>query len=208
MPIPPTASSLPPSTLTPGATIEPASGTPRKFFTRQMTVSSTDEGKDTTYTFVSTPQQYTVTSQDGQWKKTYTVNVVNNATPADFHFDNVRYYEYNGEPIFQIFYENVAGQNIDWGSGNAGAMVTLMASNRFTGRLPHIAGRRRGQRQVRQAHDNIHGSPRNNVRSTDSRRKSIPRLVCREHAGYAGINAFRHSSEKHRTGIDERLLQI
>lgn len=116
-------------TLTPGATIEPASGTPRKFFTRQMTVSSTDEGKDTTYTFVSTPQQYTVTSQDGQWKKTYTVNVVNNATPADFHFDNVRYYEYNGEPIFQIFYENVAGQNIDWGSGNAGAMVTLMASN-------------------------------------------------------------------------------
>lgn len=195
-------------TLTPGATIEPASGTPRKFFTRQMTVSNTDEGKDTTYTFVSTPQQYTVTSQDGQWKKTYTVNVVNNATPADFHFDNVRYYEYNGEPIFQIFYENVAGQNIDWGSGNAGAMVTLMASNRFTGRLPHIAGRRRGQRQVRQAHDNIHRSPRNNVRSTDSSRKSIPRLVCREHAGYAGINAFRHSSEKHRTGIDERLLQI
>jgi hypothetical protein len=118
-------------TLTPGATIEPASGTPRKFFTRQLTVNHNDmtDEDDTTYTFTSTPQQYTVTSEDGQWKKTYTVNVINNATPADFHFDNVRYYDYNGSPIFQIFYETVAGQNIDWGSGNAGAMVTLMASN-------------------------------------------------------------------------------
>lgn len=118
-------------TLTPGATIEPASGTPRKFFTRQLTVTHNDmtDEDDTTYTFTSTPQQYTVTSEDGQWKKTYTVNVINNATPADFHFDNVRYYDYNGSPIFQIFYETVAGQNIDWGSGNAGAMVTLMASN-------------------------------------------------------------------------------
>lgn len=118
-------------TLTPGATIEPASGTPRKFFTRRMTVTHNDatDADDTTYTFTSTPQQYTVTSEDGGWQKTYTVNVVNNATPADFHFDNVRYYDFNGEPIFQIFYETVAGQNIDWGSGNAGAMVTLMASN-------------------------------------------------------------------------------
>lgn len=118
-------------TLTPGATIEPASGTPRKFFTRGMTVTHNDatDADDTTYTFTSTPQQYTVTSEDGNWQKTYTVNVVNNATPADFHFDNVRYYDFNGEPIFQIFYETVAGQNIDWGSGNAGAMVTLMASN-------------------------------------------------------------------------------
>ena len=118
-------------TLTPGATIEPASGTPRKFFTRRMTVTHNDatDADDTTYTFTSTPQQYTVTSEDGSWQKTYTVNVVNNATPADFHFDNVRYYDFNGEPIFQIFYETVAGQNIDWGSGNAGAMVTLMASN-------------------------------------------------------------------------------
>ena len=72
---------------------------------------------------------YTVTSQDGQWTKTYTVNIVNNATPSDFHFDDVRYYEYGGEPLFQIFYETVAGQTIDWGSGNAGAMITLMASN-------------------------------------------------------------------------------
>lgn len=118
-------------TLTEGATIEPASGTPRKFFTRQMTVTHNDaeDTEDTTYIFTATPQQYTVTSQDRQWQKTYTVNVVNNATPSDFHFDNVRYYDFNGQHVFQIFYETVAGQNFDWGSGNAGAMVTLMASN-------------------------------------------------------------------------------
>lgn len=118
-------------TLTDGATIEPASGTPRKFFTRNTVVTYNAETgeNDTAYTFTAIPQKYTVTSQDGQWTKTYTVNIVNNATPSDFHFDDVRYYEYGGEPLFQIFYETVAGQTIDWGSGNAGAMITLMASN-------------------------------------------------------------------------------
>ena len=43
--------------LTPGATISPASGTERDF---------------------TTPQKYTVTSQDGQWKKTYTVTFISN----------------------------------------------------------------------------------------------------------------------------------
>lgn len=118
-------------TLTDGATIEPASGTPRKFFTRNINVTTdpmTGED-DTTYTYTAIPQKYTVTSQDGQWKKTYTVNIVNNATPSDFHFDNVRYYEYDGKPLFQVFYETVAGQTVDWGSGNSGAMITLMSSN-------------------------------------------------------------------------------
>lgn len=118
-------------TLTEGATIEPASGTPRQFFTTHDSITydeMTDE-YDTLKVVSSTPQTYTVTSQDGNWKKTYTVNVVNNATPSDFHFDDVRYYEFNGQRMFQIFYETIGGQHIDWGSGNAGAMVTLMASN-------------------------------------------------------------------------------
>lgn len=118
-------------TVTDGATIEPASGTPRQFFTRHADVEYNEMTgeNDTTYTFTALPQKYTVTSQDGQWKKTYTVNIVNNATPSDFHFDNVRYYEYGGQQLFQIFYETVAGQTVDWGSGNTGAMITLMASN-------------------------------------------------------------------------------
>ena len=117
-------------TLTEGATISPASGTPRQFFKTERQLTANDDGTvDTTYLYESTPQTYTVTSQNGQWKKEYTVNIVNNATPSDFHFDNVRYYEFGGKPAFQIFYETVGGNRIDWGSGNAGAMVTLAQSN-------------------------------------------------------------------------------
>lgn len=118
-------------TLTDGATIEPASGTPRQFFSSHDSISYNEmTGDNDTLTIVrSIPQTYTVTSQDGNWKKTYTVNVVNNATPSDFHFDDVRYYEFNGQRMFQIFYETIGGQRIDWGSGNAGAMITLAASN-------------------------------------------------------------------------------
>ena len=117
-------------TLTEGATISPASGTPRQFFSTRMQLTDKDDGStDTTYLYESTPQTYTVTSQDGQWSKQYTVNVVNNATPSDFHFDNVRYYEFGGKPMFQIFYETVGGNRIDWGSGNQGALVTLAANN-------------------------------------------------------------------------------
>ena len=49
-------SSLAPEfTLTPGATINPLSGTERNF---------------------NTPQEYTVTAADGVWKKTYIVSVI------------------------------------------------------------------------------------------------------------------------------------
>ena len=118
-------------TLTEGATIEPASGTERKFFTTRDSISYNEAtgSYDTIHIVTSLPQTYTVTSQDRHWQKTYTVNVVNNATPSDFHFDDVRYYDFNGMPMFQIFYETVGGQRLDWGSGNAGAMVTLAASN-------------------------------------------------------------------------------
>ena len=116
-------------TLTEGATISPASGTPRQFFKTEMQVTANEDGtNDTTYVYESTPQTYTVTSQDGHWTKEYSVNIVNNATPSDYHFDNVRYYMFGGQPAFQIFYETVGGNRIDWGSGNAGAMVTLAAS--------------------------------------------------------------------------------
>ena len=124
-------------TLTEGATISPASGTPRQFFSTRMQLTDKDDGStDTTYLYESTPQTYTVTSQDGQWSKQYTVNVVNNATPSDYHFDNVRYYMFGGQPAFQIFYETVGGNRIDWGSGNAGAMVTLAASKPYYSDYP------------------------------------------------------------------------
>ncbi len=124
-------------TLTEGATIEPASGTKRKFFTRVPNPQKTGEedGQPDSIN-QALPQEYTVTSQDGAWKKKYTIKVMAfNTTPSDFHFDDIRYYMYdvNGDgvddPLFHVFYEKHGGQQVDWGTGNPGAMITLMASN-------------------------------------------------------------------------------
>ncbi len=87
-------------TLTPGATIEPASGTEFDFLT---------------------PHQYTVTSEDGVWQKTYTVSfVVSNNILFKYSFQNVdlindRYHK---------FYEDTPGGKLeDWDSGNQGFSI-------------------------------------------------------------------------------------
>lgn len=98
--------------LTEGATIEPASGTALDF---------------------STPQLYTVTSQDGQWKKTYKVAFVSDDVVTEYHFENIRFFEEPGkggngaEPkkFYHIFYDqSIDGQEMVWGSGNAGFKTT------------------------------------------------------------------------------------
>lgn len=97
-------------TLTEGATIEPASGTVRDF---------------------TEPQEYTVTSQDGKWQKTYTVSFLNTDVATSYHFENMRYYTYTdswtGETkdYFHILYETRDdGTIMDWASGNSGFMIT------------------------------------------------------------------------------------
>ncbi|WP_028910444.1 PCMD domain-containing protein [Prevotella sp. AGR2160] len=97
-------------TLTPGATIDPANGTVRDF---------------------TQPQTYTVTSEDGNWSKKYTVSFLSNDVPTDFSFENVRQYKYVDEwdpeadsLFYQIFYDTIDGTTTDWGSGNAGFMIT------------------------------------------------------------------------------------
>lgn len=96
--------------LTPGATIEPASGTVRNFLT---------------------PQTYTVTSEDGQWKKQYKVSFVSNDVATEYHFENIRWHKakrsWDDEvesSFFHIFYELLAPKDtMDWGSGNAGFLI-------------------------------------------------------------------------------------
>lgn len=90
-------------TLTPGATVVPASGTVRDF---------------------STPQEYTVTSQDGQWSKVYKVIIDTFRLPVKYDFEH---YEVSGK--YQVFYEDVAKQGVSfkqyiWASGNAGYAMT------------------------------------------------------------------------------------
>lgn len=89
--------------LTPGATITPVSGTMRDF---------------------STPQEYTVTSQDGQWSKVYQVIIDTFRLPVKYNFEH---YEVSGK--YQVFYEEVKEKDAVfkqyiWASGNAGYAMT------------------------------------------------------------------------------------
>lgn len=98
-------------TLTPGATIEPASGTPRNFIL---------------------PQTYTVTSQDGEWSKQYTVEVQkNNTINLDYSFENARQISaLGGMCSYDEFYETgVSGkETLIWASANSAYALTLQAS--------------------------------------------------------------------------------
>lgn len=84
-------------TLTEGASIQPASGTPQDF---------------------SKPVTYTVTSEDGRWKKEYSVGLLQNVAPDNFMFEN---WTVNPDGNYYIPYEVVETehQNI-WASGNSG----------------------------------------------------------------------------------------
>lgn len=95
-------------TLTPGATINPPSGTQRDF---------------------NNPQTYTVTSEDGKWHKVYIVEALvadeEDPLPSNYDFEHVRLY--NG---YDVFYE-VNSENkeiLAWASGNGGFKLTGMGS--------------------------------------------------------------------------------
>lgn len=84
--------------LSKGATISPESGTKLDF---------------------STPQKYVVTSEDGNWKKEYSVVFsVNDDSPVSkYSFDNVEVISNR----YHKFYDNVNGQKrYDWAEGNQG----------------------------------------------------------------------------------------
>lgn len=92
--------------LTPGASIVPPGGTVRDF---------------------SSPQTYTVTSEDGEWHKEYTVSVIgsNSGQDADlyyqYNFDKVRVHKGLGSS-YDVFYEVGADgeETMAWATGNPG----------------------------------------------------------------------------------------
>lgn len=95
-------------TLTPGATIEPASGTERDYTKQQA------------YT-------YTVTSEDGKWQKVYTVKVFIYTINTDYHFEHFKLHQRpDGKEDYYVFYEkNNSGDEImTWASGNEGFAFT------------------------------------------------------------------------------------
>ncbi len=103
--------------LTPGATIEPASGTARDF---------------------STPQTYMTSSEDGKWHKVYTVEVRRNNSDdvnLDFNFENVRKVSaLMGACSYDVFYEVGANgaESLAWASGNPGFALTLQGTTPST----------------------------------------------------------------------------
>ena len=97
-------------TLTPGASILPASGTTLDF---------------------SEPQYYTVVSEDGQWKKRYEVSYVITGIGTQYSFEKVRH---EGTAGYDVFYETDDKGNtiMDWASGNPGFALTDMKAPRDT----------------------------------------------------------------------------
>lgn len=94
-------------TLTPGATIVPASGTPLDF---------------------TQPQTYVVTSEDRKWQKSYRVEVtLSGITSSKYSFEHVRFFADNlNDKKYQIFFEtDQHGQEtMTWASGNPGFALT------------------------------------------------------------------------------------
>lgn len=93
--------------LTEGATIEPANGSEHDF----------SGGKSVTYK---------VTSQDGQWSKTYKVSFLTPETPNEFHFENFRLVDGpNRGQIYEWSDLTASGRWIgDWATGNPGFNIS------------------------------------------------------------------------------------
>ena len=95
-------------TITPGATITPASGSEQDF--------------------TNGPVTYTVTSEDGDWTRQYKVSFKEASLPSfKFSFENVEVVEASNKNSYHTFFElDTLGNRLNvWASGNAG--VALMS---------------------------------------------------------------------------------
>lgn len=97
--------------LTPGASIEPASGTVRNF---------------------TTQQEYTVTSEDRKWSKTYVMEVQSAySVSLDYDFEHVRQVSaLGGAASYDVFYEvgTDGKESMTWASANAAFALTMQGS--------------------------------------------------------------------------------
>lgn len=97
-----------------GAIAQPASGTPEDF---------------------TKPVTYTITSQDGKWKKQYTVTIVQSdesSVPTNFGFEN---FSVNPTDKYTVFYDMNNGVNLNnWASGNAA--IALLVNPKVPSNYP------------------------------------------------------------------------
>ncbi len=98
-------------TLSPGAHMEPRSGTPQDF---------------------SNPVIYTVFSEDGRWQKQYRVSLLRNAVADSFMFES---WQLDPDNQFYTPYEIVFGEQQEvWASGNSG--FALLATQKVPEAYP------------------------------------------------------------------------
>lgn len=90
-------------TLTPGASVSPASGTIQDF------------------TF---PQHYTVTSEDGKWHKTYEVRFYANDLKPKFDFEHFELKDPEKNRYFVFYEQDLFQKQYVWASGNEGFKLT------------------------------------------------------------------------------------
>ncbi len=84
-------------TITEGAKILPESGTQRDF---------------------TSPQKYTVTSEDKNWQKTYTISIISSDITREYHFDHYEIKEGKYAEIYEV--DTDGNKNMVWASGNIG----------------------------------------------------------------------------------------
>lgn len=100
--------------VTEGATVSPANGSVQDF--------------------TKGPVTYTVTSQDGQWQRQYTVTFREASLPAEkFSFEHVETQMLGGANEMHVFYEQASSSEEDarkycWATGNPGAALTVTGS--------------------------------------------------------------------------------
>ena len=103
---------------------------------------------ESTYDFSEEPhsRKFTVTSEDGQWKPVYTVNVVLAELPTSFNFEKLL-----PSNDYDIFYEFQPGTSqeiskvLQWSSGNPGFKLTGMANSKTDYPTVQIANGFRGK---------------------------------------------------------------
>ena len=70
-----------------------------------------------------------MTSQDGQWKKTYKVSFVSNDVATDYHFETLKV---DSTSKYHTFVDKTDDGNLaEWGSGNSGVSF-LMGDSKAT----------------------------------------------------------------------------
>lgn len=97
-------------TLTEGASINPSSGTELNF---------TD------------PQKYEVTSESGEWKKTYTVTFIIDEIPTYYAFEDTVITDQSKGNYFVFADKSINGSLMEWASGNPGFRLTGVAENAY-----------------------------------------------------------------------------